>query len=391
MSLTSLATFAPGDTIPSAWANLIRDNFLAIDARTGGDPGGTGKFLMGNGAAAGAWVAAATALDDRVAVAGDTMTADLKFASGFGVQLGPNSDDGRLYDVDGALSLLRANNHAFAVYTSNLLAEVFYAGFDGACRFMGNTVITTANDGTLCNAASAGNADTVDGAHASATPTASTIPIANGSGKIANGWLNTGGAGGIDADTVDTIQGNDIVIKSPSGAQTIANTGGNFTVNGPSGSQLILTNSIPGGYPWSGTVGAFIAGNLQVTGAKSRIATGADEQQAALYSTEAPIPYFEDFGRAEVDGDAAWVEIPADFRNYVDTTRPYFVQVTPEGPASLYVTDMGPDRFLVHRLGGPLPVSFSYRIVARQGDLTHVERALPFGDGPTRPDPGGEE
>jgi hypothetical protein len=47
------------------------------------------------------------------------------------------------------------------------------------------------------------NADTVDDAHASATPTASTIPIADANNKLANGWLKTGTGNGIDADKVD--------------------------------------------------------------------------------------------------------------------------------------------------------------------------------------------
>jgi len=49
------------------------------------------------------------------------------------------------------------------------------------------------------------NADTLDNAHASATPTASYIPIANASNKIDNGWLNTGSGNGIDADKVDGL------------------------------------------------------------------------------------------------------------------------------------------------------------------------------------------
>jgi hypothetical protein len=69
-----------------------------------------------------------------------------------------------------------------------------------------------------------GNVDKVDGMHASdfatavhthtksqvtdletitTTPTASAVPKANGSNKIANGWLNTGSGNGLDADTVD--------------------------------------------------------------------------------------------------------------------------------------------------------------------------------------------
>lgn len=48
------------------------------------------------------------------------------------------------------------------------------------------TVWTSGNDGS----GSGLDADTVDGAHASATPTASTIPIADGSNKIAAGWIS---------------------------------------------------------------------------------------------------------------------------------------------------------------------------------------------------------
>ena len=47
------------------------------------------------------------------------------------------------------------------------------------------------------------DADTLDTYHASATPTANYIPVANASNKIDNGWLKTGSGNGIDADTLD--------------------------------------------------------------------------------------------------------------------------------------------------------------------------------------------
>ena len=47
------------------------------------------------------------------------------------------------------------------------------------------------------------NADMVDGYHATATATANTIPVSGSTGKLSNAWLNTGSGNGIDADTVD--------------------------------------------------------------------------------------------------------------------------------------------------------------------------------------------
>lgn len=40
-------------------------------------------------------------------------------------------------------------------------------------------------------------------ANAQTTPAANKIPLADGSGKIANGWINTGTGNGLDADTLD--------------------------------------------------------------------------------------------------------------------------------------------------------------------------------------------
>jgi hypothetical protein len=45
-------------------------------------------------------------------------------------------------------------------------------------------------------------------ANAQTTPAADKIPLANGSGKIDNGWLNTGTGNGLDADTLDGQHGS---------------------------------------------------------------------------------------------------------------------------------------------------------------------------------------
>lgn len=82
MGITATSVYAPGDTITSAWANILRTNFSVLDSRTGDDPGAAGLMLVSDGATSAAWV------DDNTAVlAGlgfaplrdttDTLTGDL--------------------------------------------------------------------------------------------------------------------------------------------------------------------------------------------------------------------------------------------------------------------------------------------------------------------------
>ena len=69
------------------------------------------------------------------------------------------------------------------------------------------------------------NADMADGAHASATPAASTIPIADGTGKIAAGWY-VASAPGIFAGTTDAVAVNTVaettMMPSGFGSLTLA-------------------------------------------------------------------------------------------------------------------------------------------------------------------------
>lgn len=55
MPLTPITDYAPGEIIPSAWANTLKANQAALDSRTGGDPGATGRFLASSGALGGLW------------------------------------------------------------------------------------------------------------------------------------------------------------------------------------------------------------------------------------------------------------------------------------------------------------------------------------------------
>lgn len=60
------------------------------------------------------------------------------------------------------------------------------------------------------------NADQVDGAHASSTPTASTIPIANGSNKLAAGWIS---------EVLALADLSDVTAKTGSGTTVAMQTG----------------------------------------------------------------------------------------------------------------------------------------------------------------------
>lgn len=59
MGITTTAIYAPGDTITSAWANILRTNTGVLDSRTGGDPAAADKWLISDGATSAVWVARA--------------------------------------------------------------------------------------------------------------------------------------------------------------------------------------------------------------------------------------------------------------------------------------------------------------------------------------------
>ena len=64
------------------------------------------------------------------------------------------------------------------------------------------------------------DADKVDGADASATPTANTIPIADANGFL-NSWINQGAGSGLDADLIRGLPGDFSNSKLASGYQKL--------------------------------------------------------------------------------------------------------------------------------------------------------------------------
>jgi len=65
-------------------------------------------------------------------------------------------------------------------------------------------------------------------ANAVTTPAASKIPLANGSNKIDNGWLNTGAGNGLDADLLDNQQGTYYLARANHTGTQVASTISNF-------------------------------------------------------------------------------------------------------------------------------------------------------------------
>jgi hypothetical protein len=234
-------------------------------------------------------------------------------------------------------------------------AGTIFIGGDGS-TVVTNTgkVWTQGNDG----AGSGLDADTVDGLQPG---------NANGNIPISNGTVNTN----LNADLLDGLDSTAFTKVSAAGTQTITSMSGGVT---------LTIGTIPAG-PLSGLLGTYVNGNLGASGTKNRFATGHDGTVGVFHSIETPLPMFEEHGRSKLVAGAAWVAIPRDLANYVDLTD-YYVQVTAEGPTALYVTDRTPEGFVVRSLLGDTATEFTWHLVARQGDMTHIERLLPLAEVP---------
>ncbi|HLH23997.1 MAG TPA: hypothetical protein VK066_15850 [Chloroflexota bacterium] len=220
-----------------------------------------------------------------------------------------------------------------------------------------------------------------------------TIQSVNTAGGIAVRALSTsGGTGGpgvvAQTNAFAAIQGS--ASTSGQGVYGISNTG--FGVwgqtNGASGMGGRFENSTNGDGVYGSSVGGvavhgqsfgtggfagrfdgdvFITGNFQALGTKSAIVPGLGGQMVAVYCTESPESWFEDFGQATLTNGRAEVPIAPDFLPTIDTGKPYHVFLTSHSAdiESLAVTSRGPDRFVVEANGkGRVDGTFSYRIVA---------------------------
>ena len=260
MPITAMPVVAPADTITSAGWNIITANISLLDGRTGGDPGAADKFLISSGALGAAWTARATALDDRVAVAGDTMTGAL------GVDKNTGTVDSSLYARAGlsvhttdtsrpALAFVRDGTGAVALY--------YESGTTLGIMTSGGVVVAILTNADAINAATLDGLDSTELARLAAASNFTTAPTINGGTVWHSG--NDGSGSGLDADTLDTINStgfarlaatsdftttptiNSITIaKRISGSYTGNNVGGRQILTG-FGPTLVILYWISGG------------------------------------------------------------------------------------------------------------------------------------------------
>lgn len=149
MALTSIPVYATGDTIEASWANDLRDNFLALDSRTGGDPGASGKVVVSTSATAGSPQVMGESNQltaPKVSKSGDTMTSDLTFST---AQTGPKLAGGSHLRDDTAGNQMQILVHDNRLILYRLNASAQLADFnDGALTIPGALSATSA---TLSN------------------------------------------------------------------------------------------------------------------------------------------------------------------------------------------------------------------------------------------------
>jgi hypothetical protein len=116
----------------------------------------------------------------------------------------------------------------------------------------------------------------------------------------------------------------------------------------------------------------YVRGALLVTGAKSAVVPAPKGGLQQLYCVEAPEPWFEDLGEAQLTEGEARVEL--DPRYVAAIGGKYQVHLTAYAPATLWVAERKVDHFVVRAapstgLRLPGKVKFAWRVVARRGDV----------------------
>jgi hypothetical protein len=114
-----------------------------------------------------------------------------------------------------------------------------------------------------------------------------------------------------------------------------------------------------------------VIGDFTVVGGfKSAAVRHPDGSHRRLYCVESPENWFEDFGTGTLVGGVGRVPLDPDFATLVHT-EDYHVFLTPRGDSQgLYVSSQTPAGFEVReQRGGSSSLSFSYRLVAKRGDV----------------------
>jgi hypothetical protein len=113
-----------------------------------------------------------------------------------------------------------------------------------------------------------------------------------------------------------------------------------------------------------------IAGNLNVSGAKSAVVAFPDGTQRRLYCMESPECWFEDFGTAQLINGQAQVQLDPDFASVVAADDYHVFLTEYDDNNGLYVTGRTATGFGVRAKASPnASGTFSYRVVAKRNDI----------------------
>jgi hypothetical protein len=136
------------------------------------------------------------------------------------------------------------------------------------------------------------------------------------------------------------------------------------------GAAGIVAENTSGGLGLVVTGNAQVFGSLQVFGAKNAVIKMPDGSNASVYCQESPEPYFEDFGRGQLLGGVASIQLEREYASLV-AGGDYMVFLTPQGDTrGLFVTRQGPGGFEVRECqGGTSSIPFTYRVVTRRKDI----------------------
>jgi hypothetical protein len=129
----------------------------------------------------------------------------------------------------------------------------------------------------------------------------------------------------------------------------------------PTGGKVGIGTSSP-------TAELHVIGNFIATGSKSALVKTASYGKRQLYATESPENWFEDFGKAQLSGGRAIVQIDPVFGQTVNTAYEYHVFLTPKADCKgLYIASQSATSFEVRESQhAKSTVAFDYRIVARR-------------------------
>jgi hypothetical protein len=159
---------------------------------------------------------------------------------------------------------------------------------------------------------------------------------------------------------------------------------GGYNYDAASGASGVYGQSEngPGVYGFSQSDYAVVAaGNAYVSGlifTGGACQDGCSKTRKMLsFVPRASQPTIDDVGESTLHAGATRVALAHDFANAIDTQKPYVVLLTPEGDASLYVTNRTATGFDVREIGGGhSSVPFAYRIVAKP--FAVADERLPF-------------